>query len=149
MRAFDTVSTLEEKNIDAVVKVTLAASGADVSGMPDPPLAISAHANGVGRIVIDWHYALLDATRKPVGFHVYQGTGGTPSYVTPVATVPYGTALNNYSVSVSSLTGGTAYTFGVRSYNAVGEEANVITATATASTVAIATITGLVGSAIP
>lgn len=148
MRAFDTISGLEESNIDAVVRVSLNGSGVDITGMPDALLALSAHASGVGRIIMDWHHVLLDASRKPTGFHVYQGTGGTPSYVTPVATVPYGNGLNFYTASVAGLTGDTAYTFGVRAYNATGEESNTITASATASTSATATITGLVGSAI-
>lgn len=148
VRAFDTVSGLEESNVDAMVKLSLNGSGADISLTPDAPRAVSAHASGAGRIVIDWHYALLDLTRKPVGFHVYQGTGGVVSYASPVATVPYGSGVNSYTAAVSGLTGGTAYTFGVRAYSATGEETNVITATATASTAATATITGLVGSAI-
>jgi hypothetical protein len=149
VRAFDTVSSLEESNIDALVEVTLSGAGVDITGMPDPPLALSAHASGAGRIVVDWHHVLLDVTRKPTGFHVYQGTGGTPSYTTPVATVPWGSGINFYTRAISGLTGGTAYTFGVRAYNATGEESNATTATATASTAATATVTSLVGSAIP
>lgn len=149
MRAFDTVTTLEESNIDALVEVMLSGAGVDITGMPDPPLALSAHANGAGRIIVDWHHVLLDATRKPTGFHVYQGTGGVVSYTTPVATVPWGNGLNFYTTAISGLTGGTAYTFGVRSYNGVSEETNATTVTATASTVATATVSSLVGSAIP
>lgn len=144
VRAWDTVSSLEESNIDALVTVQLDGTGVDVSGMPTAPLGLAAHARAAGTIRVDW----TQPRSGPTGFHVYQGTGGTPSYVSPVATVPYGSGLTVYTALISGLTGGTAYTFGVRAYNATGEEANTATATATAVTAVTATVTGLVGSAI-
>lgn len=149
VRAFDVATSMEERNIDAVVTVTLDDSGVDVTGMPDPPLTLSAHARGSGRIVIDWHHVLLDPARKPTGFHIYQGTGGTPSYTTPIATVLWTNGLNFYTTAITGLTGGTAYTFGVRAYNVAAEESNTVTATATAVTSPTLMVSSLSGSAIP
>jgi len=147
VRAVDSVEG-EEKNIDALVKFQLDASGVDISAMPDAPVAISGHARANGAISIDWAYKLTDMAKKPTGFHVYQGTGGTPSYGSPVATVAWNSSQQFYTTTITGLTDGTAYTFGVRAYNATGEETNTKTTTVTADASGPPNIFNLAGSAV-
>ena len=149
VRAWDTVSTLEEHNIDAVVAIQLSAAGTDVSAIPAAPLLLSGHARANGAVILDWHYPVSVGSSKPTGFHIYQGTGGGPSYGSPVATVAYSTGIQFFTAKVLGLTDGTAYSFGVRAYNATGEEANTMTTTVTADATGPPPVYSLTAGTIP
>jgi hypothetical protein len=85
----------------------------------------------------------------PVGFNVYQGTGGWPSYGSPVATVAYSNGVQFFTVKIPGLIDAVAYTFGVRAYNATGEETNTTMTTIIADSSGPAPVYNLVGGAIP
>jgi hypothetical protein len=149
VRAWDTNSSLEERNIDAVIALQLDGSGVDVSAIPASPLALSGHAVSAGAVILDWHYPAIGGVRMPIGFHIYQGTGGWPSYGSPVATVAYSNGVQFFTVKIPGLIDAVAYTFGVRAYNATGEETNTTMTTIIADSSGPAPVYNLVGGAIP
>lgn len=147
VRAFDTVSGLEERNADAVVDVAVSAGLADISAVPFAPRAVTATVSGSGTVRVSWAYPYTERTRAPVGFRVYQGSPATPSYAAPVATVSYaGQGYLHYRATIAGLTGGIQYAFAVRAYNATGEESNATVVSVTALTTAPADVDSLTGT---
>jgi hypothetical protein len=132
VRAFDSVSTLEEMNTDATTRVVVDGAGVDVTGRPGAPGALVATGAALNAIRAAWTYPPVAlAAQRPIGFHVYAGTP-TVSYGSPVATVPY-TGRPSYTQDITGLTGGSSYQVAVRAYNPTGEEPNVVVATAIAT----------------
>jgi hypothetical protein len=100
-------------------------------------------------IKIEWYYPTTRGAKTPTGFHVYQGTGGMPDYSTVAATVLYSTGFfNMFQAKLTGLTNGTAYTIGVRAYNASGEETNTTTVTVTADSTGPNPVDSLMATAI-
>jgi hypothetical protein len=125
LRSFDTVSGLEEKNVDAVVEIVLSGSQADVTNLPASPQHLTVTPTSGGGCRVEWSYPAITSSR-PTGFHVYVGTP-TPNYASVAATVAYTFGRLTYRATLSGLSNGVVYQVGVRSYNATGEEANVAT----------------------
>lgn len=134
VRAVDTISGLEEQNVDARVRIRLDASGVDISALPNPPIHLGARATASGGAVISWQYNAGGQGGKPIGFRVYlnDGAGGAVAYGTVIATVPYSTGRPTFFATLSGLAPGD-YVVGVRAYNATGAESNTVVATFTAS----------------
>ena len=141
----------EEQNLDCAVTVFLSASGADITRMPPAPTDLKAYAVAGGGIRVEWHYAFPPASRRPSGFHIYQGGHGFIRLLesgyrrlleTHITTVAY-TGLTHYAVTIPGLADGTSYSFTVRAYNAVAEEPNTVTVTATADATGPTAIDGL------
>ena len=123
VRAFDTVSGLEESNVDARVRIVLDGSSADVSGVPASPKLLGAIPGPGGTARVDW--AWLAAGRPAAAsFAVYLSSGATLSYATPAATVSVVPGVSRYSTTLSGLSGGTPYVVGVRAINAAGGDGN-------------------------
>ncbi len=138
VRAFDTVTSLEERNVDAAVSVIVSAAGTDATNVPPPPHCVTATPAAGGMVRVNWTYPAAIVARTPAtptAFHVYAGTTGSPSYTTPVATVA-ATGTTQYGATIGPYADGTTVTVGVRAANTSGEEAN------TATTSAIAAATG-------
>jgi hypothetical protein len=149
VRAYSTVSGLEEENLDAAVTIVLDAAGNDISNQPKAPTALRAIARQGGTIRVEWAYNTVNPSPVPTGFHLYSGTGGTPNYSSIVATVAFTAAIGGgYFSDVTGLTDGTAYTFGVRAYNGTAEETNTLTATTTADATGPAAVVDLTSTAI-
>lgn len=142
VRAFDTVSTLEESNVDARVEILVDPAGVDLASLPNAPSGIRVLPGPGGTAMVSWAYSPLNQGGPPTGFHVYIGSP-TVGYGSPIATVPYASAIQFYSASLTSLTGGTSYQVGARSYNAAGDETNTNTVTFTASTSGPSPVTNL------
>lgn len=135
VRAFDVGSGLEELNLDCAAEVVIDATGLDVTDRPQPPTGLRVDPLPGGSLRVGWHYPIARGPKAPTGFHVYVGTGGTPDYSSPAATVAYSLGfMNAFAVTLTGLTGGTAYTVAVRAYNASGDEPNATVVTATAKT---------------
>jgi hypothetical protein len=148
VRAFDTVSGLEEQNLDCSVTVTLSTSGQDVTNQPMPAVGIRAFPMAGGSIRVEWPYPVVNRARVPTGFNVYIGTGGTPNYSSPVATVLFAAGIaNSFVCNLPGLSGGTTYTIGVRAYNAITEESNTNTVTVTANATGPSPVVQLTGVA--
>lgn len=78
-------------------------------------------------IKCEWFYGNVQGPKTPQGFHVYVGTSGSPSYGSPVATVPYSAGfMNSFQTILTGLTGGLTYSIGVRAFNAFAEEQNTV-----------------------
>lgn len=148
VRAFDTVSGLEEANLDCAVTIKLDASGNDITQQPPPPLALRALVMAGGAIRLEWFYPPVTGPMAPSGFHVYIGTGGTPNYMTPATTISYLSGLTNtFVANLAGLTDSATYTIGVRAYNATAEETNTYTVTAMADSTGPGAVDQLTGIA--
>ncbi len=133
VRAFDTVSGLEEQNLDCALTCVLNSSGQDITSQPVAPSGLRAFALAGGSVRIEWMYVVVSGSNAPTGFHVYIGTGATVNYSSAAATVLFDSGIANaFATNLTGLTGGIAYTIGVRAYNAVAEESNTNTVTVTA-----------------
>jgi hypothetical protein len=124
VHAYDPDTGLEEANTEASVRLVVAADGTDVSGLPNPPhaLTLSPAFGGGGRV--GWAYAPAGAYGLPAGFNVYLTEGPAVDYTSPAVTVPYSPGVIGYSCVLPGPFTPSAYTAGVRSYNATGVEAN-------------------------
>jgi hypothetical protein len=123
VRAFDASAGLEEANIDAAVELRLDPGGADVTGVPDPPLGLRAFPLAAGAVRVEWTAPVTDPRRKPLGFHIYlQPTvgSGPPALISTVAWSQG--RLGWFSTSLAGLADGSSYSIGVGAYNAVGED---------------------------
>ena len=131
VRAFN--SDGEEQNLDCAATIVLDAFGNDITNQPLPPTGLRSFGTPGGGIRTEWWYALTRGPTTPTSFNVYLGTGGTPDYATPIATVLYSVGIFNVFVSnVGPLSNGVTYTIGVRTANASGEEKNTVTVFCTA-----------------
>jgi len=147
-RAFDTVSTLEEANLDAAVKLILDSGGNDITSRPAPPLALRAFALAGAAIRVEWSYNTISPSIVPTGFHVYIGTP-TVSYGSPAATVSFQSAIaGSFVANLTGLTSGDVYQIGVRAYNSTAEEPNTVTVTVTADSVGPAAVVSLAATAV-
>jgi hypothetical protein len=122
VRAFDPVAGLEEKNVDARVRIRLDAAGVDVSGMPNAPIGLGARATGGGGATATWLYNPGAQGGRPAGFRVYVGSPAV-SYASPALSVPYSSGRPTFFGRLAGLAPGD-YQLAVRAYNAAGEEAN-------------------------
>jgi hypothetical protein len=148
VRAYDTVSGLEEQNLDCAISIILDSNGNDITNRPLPPTAIRAFAMAAGSIRVEWYYPPSAGLKAPTGFNVYAGTGGSPNYGSPAATVAFSTGIANTFVSnLAGFVDGTTYTIGVRAYNATAEESNTNTVTVTADATGPAAVGALAGTA--
>jgi hypothetical protein len=147
VRAFYSLSMLEERNIDCEVTIILDAMGHDITDRPLPPSALRAFPLAQGAIRVEWTYPPTSGPLTPVGFHVYIEIG-VLSYATPVATVLWESVVaNSFVANVPGFIGGTTYTVGVRAYNATAEETNTNTVAVTAIATGPTAVTDLVGIA--
>ena len=148
VRAYDTVSGLEDQNLDCAISITLDSNGNDITARPLPPLALRAFAQAAGSIRVEWYYPQSAGPTAPTGFNVYTGTGGSPDYESPAATVAFSAGIAN--TFVSDLTGfidGMVYTIGVRAFNATAEESNTNTVSVTADATGPAAVVALTATA--
>jgi hypothetical protein len=129
VRAFDDVSGLEERNVDARVRVRLDAAGNDLGARPPAPLAVRAISTPDG-LLVTWAYS-PSASPPPTGFKVWAQIGAINYGLSPSATVAVtDSSRSAYSVTIGSLAAGT-YTIAVRAGNAAGDEPNTMTASVT------------------
>lgn len=122
VRTYDTVTGLEDKNLDALVRIVVDASGADITNRPSPAIMPTVHASSSGKATVSWSHNRLAQGGTPTGFKVWMTAGTSANYaVSPDVDVLYeDISTITYSVILSGLVDGTLYTVGVRSYNASG-----------------------------
>ena len=147
VRAFDTISGLEEQNLDCSVRIVLDATGNDITNRPAPPSGLRAFALAGGSVRAEWFYPPPSGPRTPTGFHIYTGVGPL-SYATPTTTVLFSQGIaNSYVANMAGFIDGTTYTIGVRAFNATAEEMNTNAVAVTAIATGPAAVDSLVGVA--
>ncbi len=146
VRAFDAISTLEERNTDATATLATDAAGADITRRPNAPSSLAVRATVAGTARVTWTYNPAGQGGAPTGFHVYQGTP-TVSYGSPVATVAYVAGRVTFAVYLTGLADGVVYQVGVRAYNMTAEEPNPIVVSVTGDVVGPAAVENLMGVA--
>ena len=120
IRAFDDATGIEESNTQAVVRVRLDAGGRRIAEPPDPPHALVARPTAGGGCRVDWAYRAAGQAIPPSTFDVYLTPGATADLSTPVATVVYRPGVLGYTVDLTGLGDGVAYTVAVASRGAGG-----------------------------
>ena len=126
VRAYDTVSGLEESNVVARFRLVLDGSGNAVGNRPRPPVGLSARPGASGEALLTWAALPRGPHGSVTSYRVY---GGSPSviYTTPLLTVPVNRTSLTQRATVTGLTPGSSYEFAVRAVNGAGEEANALT----------------------
>ena len=134
-----------EQNIDAVAEFELNSAGADISDSPPGPTGLRACPIKAAALRVEWTAQPVAGPSAPLGYHIYLNPSPALSYALPTATVLAGTVLpgGSFSVDVPGLLNGVQYLIGVRAYNAVAEEANTNTVTATPDSEGPSQVTGL------
>jgi hypothetical protein len=126
VRAYDTVTGLEDQNTDATILIRTDAAGLDITGRPNAPSRLSAIATANGTARASWLYSTAGQGGAPVSFRVWLTVGASVNYAaSPAATVAYSPDLHAYEATLTGLSHGTDYAIGVRATNAAGDETNV------------------------
>jgi hypothetical protein len=145
VRAFDSAGI--ELNLEAAVTILLSATGADITNTPSAPIGTRAFATAGGGIRIEWGYSGAMGPKTPTSFNVYAGTPAI-SYITPVATVAWASAIMaSFVANIGPFPNGTVLVVGVRAANATAEEKNTATVTVTAASVGPSAVMALTAQA--
>ncbi len=131
VRAFDTISGIEEANTDARVRIVIDQSGNDVTAQPNAVFGLTAIATAGGTCWVAWGYDTTGQGAPPSLFNVFLTAVGTSSPESPATTVAYLPGVAGYGWTLSGLESNTSYTIGVQALDASG------TLTSPVATVAI------------
>jgi hypothetical protein len=130
VRAYDTVTGLEEANTEAQVRIVIDADGADVTGRPNPPNAVGIATAQGGGCRVYWAYRLDPRYGTPEGFSVKLAPAGAAPGSALVGTVPYVSGQVSYSWGFPGPFAFATYTAVVASYNATGTDGGTAAETA-------------------
>jgi len=131
----------EEKNF-AVKKLSLDATGADVTAKPNHPTEFSVAPLAAGEFRLEWAYNTTGQGATPTHFNIYHDAGtGTVDYATVIDTVTLTSGVEThyrYDTSGGAFTDGETYRFAVRAATAADavEDGNILTVSATADATA-------------
>lgn len=134
VHAFDPVTGQEDRHVDARFRQVTGPAGEDLSGLPSPPVGVSASPAPGGTAVVRWKWLGIGKGPRPTQFRVYAaspslpapGPGPTaPLGIAPVATAPWAGADVLNSVPLPGLGYGWSGQILVRAANAAGEEGNL------------------------
>lgn len=120
VRAFDTVTGLEEANTDARVRLVISGDGQDLGLPPNTPHAVWLSAALGGGCRVDWAYSASSNCGTSVGFQVAVAKETTPDIPVASVTIPFSNSRPWYSVSFPGPFEAAAYIATVASYNAAG-----------------------------
>ena len=144
VRAFDTVSTLEESNVDAVARLVLDASRVDITNRPGTPKDLTARPTAGGGCRVTWSYSPIAGGAAPTSFKVWNTVGTSVNYAAaPAATVPYSAGQVLYHADLAGLSDGTQYAIGVRAVNALADDGNTVQVLVTGDATGPAAVDGL------
>jgi hypothetical protein len=130
VRTSDSLTGLEEQNVDAAVLLSLDSAGNDVTKVPFPPVGLRAFPKAGGTVRVEWICPIGDPSRQPNGFHVYITLGSTIDYSKLATTVPWSSGrFGAFTTDQTGLKDGFIYSIGVRAYSAIGEESNTVAVT--------------------
>jgi hypothetical protein len=114
VRAFDSVSEIEEANTAARVRIIIDSSGNDVTSQPNRVRGLSATATVGGTCWVTWGYDATGQGGTPSEFAVTVTAGATPSLGTPTATIAYQTGVAGYGCTLTGLANNSLYTIAVQ-----------------------------------
>lgn len=136
VRAFDTVSGLEDRNTDAAVRIVTDGAGIDRTGTPASPTGLTATATAGGTAKVEWGQPPSTRENAPSTFNVWMTASPGPinHAATPDATTPF-VGAGNYHATLTGLADGVSYLVAVRAVNANGSDGNVATVVVVGSTV--------------
>lgn len=147
VRAFDTISGLEEQNVDCRVRIALDASQADLTARPNAPARLTARASKGGTARVDWTYRTLGQGALPTGFKIWLTAGPSVNYaVAPALTIAFNGS-QSFTANLTGLTDGAIYSIGVRATGASGDDLNTNAVQTTGNTVAPMDVDSFTGAA--
>jgi len=121
----------QERNFNTTITFSVDGTGALLAQFPNAPNTLFATAKEGAKAQLDWKYNTFEQEVAPSEFNVYHNSGGGGvDYGTIQATVTYVTGVFQYQTTLTSLTDGLTYVFGVRSKTGANEEQNTNTASA-------------------
>ncbi len=121
VRAFDTVSGIEEANTDARVRIVLDSAGNDVTLQPNAVLGLSATAMAGGTCWVTWGYDTAAQGTSPSSFLIFLTSGTAPNLVTPASSIAYQPGVTGYGCTLTGLSANTFYTISVQAVGAVSQ----------------------------
>jgi hypothetical protein len=127
VRAFDTVSGIEEANTDARVRIILDASGNDVTNRPNAVVGLSAQPTAGGTCWVSWGYDSTGQGGPPSLFNVILTVGSRSSLSNPTASIAYLPGVPGYGCSLGGLVANTPCTIAVQAVGASSELLGLIT----------------------
>jgi hypothetical protein len=113
VRAFDSVSGIEEANTDARVRIIIDASGNDVTARPNAVIGLSVRPMAGGTCWVSWGYVSTGQGGPPSEFSVSVTSGPGASIENPAATVAFLPGVAGYGCTLSGLASNTLYTIAV------------------------------------
>lgn len=116
VRAFDTVSTLEERNVTVRFRLLTGPAGEDLNNVPLPPPFVSVTPYGADTLAVSWVPSKVGPT--PTEYRVYAGTP-TVSYAVAVETEDH-LDMPAFRVLLTGLTAGSEYEVAVKAFNGSG-----------------------------
>jgi hypothetical protein len=120
VRAFDTISGIEEANSDARVRIVIDPSGNDVTARPNAVFGLSAKATAGGTCWVAWGYNTTGQGAPPSLFNVFRTGVGPSSPASPPATVSYLPNVAGYGCTLSGLASNTSYSIVVQAVDPSG-----------------------------
>lgn len=134
-RRYDTVSGLEERNVDARWRVRTGPAGEDLTAVPGPAAGLSAYRGPAGTVVVRWGYPhvakrisggtgltdLMGRGPLPTGFRVYGAVTPLTLPATPAAVVAFVAGVETYQTLLTGFPAGAVVEVCVKPYNGVGE----------------------------
>lgn len=149
VRAFDSVSGLEERNTDAVVRIVSDAAGVNRIDTPPSPTGLTVRATAGGTAKVEWSQPPSMPGNRPTGFAAWlvPSPGPIDYDATPDATVDF-LGFGSHRLTLAGLADGVDYLVGVRAINANGSDGNTASVVLTGSTIGPDPVQGLTGSLI-
>jgi hypothetical protein len=118
VRAFDSVSGIEEANTDARVRIIIDATGNDVTARPNAVIGLSVRPMAGGTCWVSWGYDSTGQGGAPSEFRVSLTSGPGPSIENPTATVAFSPGVAGYGCTLSGLAANALYTVAVQAIGA-------------------------------
>ena len=112
VRAFDTVSGIEEANTDARVRIVIDEAGNAVTARPNAVVGLSARPTAGGTCWVSWGYDPTGQGGPPSVFNVILTAAPSPAVL--VASLAYLPGVAGYGCSLSGLAGNTPCTIAVQ-----------------------------------
>jgi hypothetical protein len=115
VRAFDTVSGIEEANTDASVRIILDASGNDVTARPNSVIGLAAYPTSGGTCWVSWGYDEAGQGGPPLAFLATLTPVAPTTGTAASTTVSYVAGIPGYGCVLSGLVAGGSYQIAVQS----------------------------------